>query len=121
MANKISFSNQHSTLEDIERFHYFNENALRLYFTENNLEFIGFTKQELEANLTENLNNLDRMCVFEILSMLEANFRMDYIIRCQTKQKDTISREFRATYKNNNIRVSLSDDILYLWKRKLIL
>lgn len=46
-------------------------------------------------------------------------FRVDYSIRCEKKDKETISRNFRVLYRKYENRVSLEDDIFEIWKNEL--
>jgi len=62
MVKKITFSNQHSTIEDIEAFYFHSEKSSSLHFIETNSFFIGYSKLELESELREYKNSLDRMC-----------------------------------------------------------
>ncbi|WP_215900700.1 hypothetical protein, partial [Acinetobacter sp. TUM15064] len=66
--------------------------------------------------LSEHKRTLDRMSALEILAFLEARFRIDYLIRCQNKKKDLLSRNLRQIYKVKGNRASLTDDILKEWK-----
>jgi hypothetical protein len=38
-----------------------------------------------------------------------------YLLRCTSKLKDPLSREFRQLYKTNEERVRLDEDLLRLW------
>ncbi|MBO9483108.1 hypothetical protein [Salinisphaera sp. G21_0] len=70
----------------------------------------------LEDELKEKKAMLDRMCSLELLATLEARFRIDYLVRCQNKHKDSLSRKFREIHQQKTNRVSLSDDILVGWR-----
>lgn len=116
MAKKITFSNTHSTIEDIEAFYFHSEKSSSLHFIETNDFFIGYSKFELENELREYKNSFDRMCSLEVLAMLEARFKIDYLLRCQNKRKDILSKKFRLIHKEKENRASLTDDILLSWK-----
>lgn len=118
----FSFSGQQSSLEEIQKYHFNSECALNDYYTVSNAsnvpEFTGYTKGELDTELKARKETLDRMCSFEILATIEARFYTDYIIRCQKRKKDDLSRIFRKTYKKRKNKVSLMDDIMKAWKNK---
>ncbi|MNV02604.1 hypothetical protein D3C71_928430 [compost metagenome] len=116
MANKVRFSQQHSKIEDIEKFYFYSEQSLIPYFSEKNSYFTGFSISELDEELKQHKLVLDRMNALEILALLEARFRIDYLIRCQERKKDDFSRALREVYKQRENKASLTDDILKLWK-----
>lgn len=116
MVNKVSFSDKHSTIEEIEKFYLYSTQSLIPYFSEENSNFIGFTISELNNELKEHKLALDRMSALEILAFLEARFRIDYLIRCQERKKDPLSRALRDIYSIKGNKASLADDILSTWK-----
>lgn len=116
MVKKVRFSEQHSTIEEIEKFYFYSEQSLIPYFSERNSYFTGFSILELNNELREHKLALDRMSALEILAFLEARFRIDYLIRCQKRKKDILSRAFREVYKSKENKASLTDDILKVWK-----
>jgi len=75
-------------------------------------------KIQLNAELKSRKEHLDRMCVLEILATLEAKFRIDYLMRCQKKKRDKLSKAFREIYKKKKNKASLNDDIIRTWKNE---
>lgn len=116
MVSKVRFSDNYSSIEDIEKFYYYSNESFKPYFTEHNSYFFGYSIPELNIELSEHKLTLDRMSALEILAFLEARFRIDYLIRCQNKKKDLLSRNLRQIYKVKGNRASLTDDILKEWK-----
>jgi len=116
MVKKVRFSQKHSTIEDIEKFYFYSEQALIPYFSERNSYFTGFSISELDKEIREHRLVLDRMGALEILALLEARFRIDYLIRCQERKKGDFSRALRDVYKLKENKASLTDDILKVWK-----
>lgn len=116
MVNKVSFSEKHSTIEEIEKFYFYSQQSLIPYFSEESSDFTGFTISELNSELKEHQLALDRVSALEVLAFLEARFRIDYLIRCQERKKDPLSRAFREVYSTKGNRASLVDDILRIWK-----
>jgi hypothetical protein len=107
MSKRVAFSDQHLNLDDIALHHSDVEDALRQYYSRNSILadiYIGFTKAEL---LEQRLEEEDRSCVLSIFAAIEAAFRIDYLKRVYTKQKDNLSRTFRKLYKEKRARVSL--------------
>jgi hypothetical protein len=122
MANKVSFSGQHGSLEDIEEYYVDSESALNCYFEPSSAgriipaRFIGYTKEEIGNELKSRKESLDRMCSLEILAAIEAKFRIDYLVRSQKKKKDDLSKAFRKIYRIKKNKASLTDDIIRTWK-----
>ena len=58
------------------------------------------------------------MCSLEILSALEARFRVGYLVRCQRKKRDLFSKKLHAIYRKQQNRAFLVDDILTTWKKE---
>jgi len=116
MANNyFNFSYQELPIKEIDAYYFSSEHALRTFYNKTNPYFVGYTVQELESELDERIDELDKSAAFSILAAIEAYLRIDFIQRCQNKEKDDLSRKFRAIYVEKGLRVSLSDDILELW------
>lgn len=117
---KVTFSDQHSTIDDIEAYYVDSEISLDLYFDASSQEdrFFGYSLLELQDELKNRKNSLDRMCSLEVLGSLEAHMRIDYLTRCQEKLKDKLSRQMRVIHGAKGNRASLVDDIMFLWKKE---
>lgn len=118
---KVSFSKTHSSIEDIEEYYVDSETALNHYFNPLNFteipdRFIGYTKSEFDTELKTRKETLDRMCSLEILATIEARLRIDYLVRCQNKKRDKLSRQLRKIYQTKVNKASLVDDIIATWK-----
>jgi hypothetical protein len=122
MASTVSFSRKHSTLNDIEAYYVDSADALNFYFDPSgisdhfDIRFHGYSRIMIDHELKLRKEALDRMCSLEILASLEARFRLDYLVRCQKKRKDDLSKNLRDIYKKFENKASLKDDILYTWK-----
>jgi hypothetical protein len=115
-----SLSGRNLSLSDINAYYVDSQRALKIYFRSQsfdfNSRFANYTSNEIEAELKARLDELDRLASFSILSALEASFRINYLMRCNQKRKDTLSRKMRKMYQIKGSRISLEDDILRLWK-----
>ncbi len=102
---KISFTNTHTTLDEVGDYYVDSEASLNSFFNINlsagqiPARFVGYSKSELDEKLKTRKNTLDRMCSLEILAAIEARFRIDYLLRCQNKFKDNLSIKLRGIYK----------------------
>jgi len=112
----IKFSNQHSTIEEIEQFYFHSLTSLNYYFDEKSGYFIGYSRTELHQERKDHLRCLERMISLEFLTLLEASFKIDYLIRRQKKLKDELSKSLRKIYNQKGTKASLVDDILKAWK-----
>ena len=120
MAKRISKSNENLSFDDVADIYNYRENSLRLYFSDKNpnfLEnFVGYTKEEINEELEIQLSEVEKDACLTILACVEAKFRIDYIIRCEKRYKDEISRKFREIFIEYEYRVSLEESILNEWK-----
>ena len=120
MANKkVSFSNEVLSIQEIADYYSRSEKALRAFYLDNKQKFVGYTLDEIEEELDKYIRELDKSCSFAVLAAIEAYIRVDYLRRCYDREKDSLSRDFRAIYKVKGARVSLSDDILDLWSKNI--
>lgn len=119
MAKRVSFSNTAPELREISAHHSDTDAALRAYYdlSGNRSRFLGYSEEELSAELRRRIEELERTSCLTLLSFLEARFRVDYLKRCYGRKKDDLSRDFRAIHKKKAHRTSLEDDILQTWKR----
>lgn len=119
MGRFISLSNENQSFDEILNFHDISSNSFREYYdgTPRN-DFVGYTRKELEDELTEKLLENDKRSCLSLLSALEALLRINYQQCAQDKKKDPISRKMRELYKEKGKRASLEDDILKVWKEK---
>ena len=117
--SKVAFSSAHSSLSEIAGYYSDSEYALEAFYFELHPgdRFLGYSKEELQEELKERKQVLDRMCSLDLLAAIEARLRIDYLMRCQKKYKDALSREFRRIYKEKENKASLVGDILKHWKR----
>ena len=119
---RVSFSQQNLTIEQIADYYQDTEGALNLFYSFNfNTEdipakFLGYSATEVNDELKQRKEALDRTCSMELLAALEARIRIDYLVRCQDKHKDTLSRKLRDIHKTKENRASLVDDIITTWK-----
>lgn len=122
MAKRVSFSKKNLELNEIEEHHSVTESALKEYYFLNgersgfHTRFVGYTQNEISAELARRIDELEKTSSFSLLSALEASFGVDYLLRCYYKLKDPMSRYFRDIYKEKEDRASLEEDILEAWK-----
>ena len=118
------FSDKKQELNDIFLYYDSSRSSLNYYrkgieedkIIDNN--YIGYTRKELIESFHSHFDELEKDVCLSILNSIEANFRIDYLIRARKKYKDEISRKFRELYKIKENRASLEHDILNVWKEE---
>jgi hypothetical protein len=109
-------------LEDVAKFYSDTQKSLYYYYSNGSLgnldpKFVGYSPEELSQERSGHLRTLDEMCAFSVLAALEAEFRIDFKLRCVRRSKDDLSRHFRGIQKKLGSRIpSLEEDILEAWK-----
>lgn len=116
---KISFSSAELTIKEIEEYYIVSEKALRLFYNNTNIYFIGYTTAELKNELNSRIEELNKNTALTLLSAIEAHFRIDYLQRVYTRDKENISKRFRELYGNKKNKAALADDILEIWKEQV--
>lgn len=118
--NNVAFSKKNSSIDEIEEYYIDSEDSLNYYFdlAAAMPKFIGYTKDEIYNELKNRKETLDRMCSLEILAAIEARIRIDYLVRCQNKKRDSLSKKLREIHKRKTHKASLIDDIVVAWKQQ---
>ncbi len=121
MIKRVTFSDQNLELYEIYDIVYkslcnYLKGINNHTITEN--RFIGMTPTELSQYFDEKFKELEYQyqTSFDILSSVEAKFRIDYLQRIYMRHRDDLTRQFRELYKDRGVRASLKDEILELWK-----
>ena len=78
--------------------------------------FALYTEDEVLAERDERLYEAGAASAMMVLASIEAAFRVDYLRRCYAKHRDRLSRTLRTLYQDKGARVSLSEDLLEVWK-----
>ena len=120
MARRVSLSGAHHAANQVAEHHAVVEEAIHNYYTEASpgfeTRFAYYTEDEVLAERDERLYEAGAASAMMVLASIEATFRVDYLRRCYAKYKDRLSRTLRALYQDKGLRVSLSDDLLEVWK-----
>lgn len=121
MGDSFLFSSELLRFERVAVSHSDIESSIQFYYTAPLIEirapkFIGCSISAVQDEQKERLEDLDKNSVLSVLAALEASFRTDYIIRCQKRKKDDLSRTLRSIYQTKEVKASLENDILEAWK-----
>ncbi len=119
--SKVSFSGSEQKIKDINQHYTYIKSSINLYFSSANpqaeLLFVGKSAIELAEELNTVSEENEKLIVLNILSALEAAFRIDYLQRCYKREKDDLSVAFRQIHQQKGNRASLEDDIFDSWKK----
>lgn len=98
--------------------------ALQLYYSADNPNFISlfgtFTKQEIRAELDQQLAEAEHDSCLALLAALEAVFQLDFKRRVASKGNDEPAKEFKRLaiyYGKRSKRVPFDERILETWKQ----
>ncbi len=118
MPKNIHFSRKNLSLPEIAKYYNSVRSAINYYYNnyQNFDNFLLYSIEELSSEKIKILEELEKSCVFMVLSSLEASFRIDYLQRCRNKYKDPVSKKFKQVYKKYEERASLEDEIMKIWK-----
>jgi hypothetical protein len=107
------------SLQEIAEYQEDTIDSLRSFFSppavRSEIRFLGATPAELSLLLERRAAETELRSCLVTLAAIEAAFKRDYLLRCTSKLKDPLSREFRKLYKTNEERVRLDEDLLRLW------
>jgi hypothetical protein len=119
MANRVTFSGDHQSAQDIALHHSDLGHALTNYFSASSsgfqARFVGYSAAEVMGELRRRLAEIDLSSSLSLLAATEASFRIDYLQRCQLRKRDPISRKFRVMHAERGSHVSFEEDILGAW------
>ncbi len=84
-------------------------------------DFLGYSEVKVKSEKNLLLKELSVEASLCLLSFIESRFRIDFIIRCQRRKKDSLSTDFRAIYNpaKRLYTYSLTDDIIENWKKNM--
>lgn len=122
--SKISFkfADRLRTFEDVESHREELLRAVNIRFSpeKNNsydTDFSGMSHNEIKELEKSILDEISFSSVFALLSCVEAILRADFIIRCQLKKKDNLSKAYLRIFKSDRKFHSyrLNEDIIENW------
>ena len=85
------------------------------------VDFFSYSEKDVASEKNKLLDELSVQATLCLLSYEESRFRIDFIIRCQSRKKDFLTKSFRQFYKpaKRPYSYSLADDIIAVWKKFL--
>jgi len=123
---KISFNFPQKlySFEEIEKFYNETEQSVLTRFSKDKnssfeADFNTLSEQEINDLRETLLKELSLTASFQTLACIESVFRTDFIIRCQRRDGDDLSKDFYSIYNPTARAYSyrLKEDIIDVWKK----
>jgi hypothetical protein len=117
MANRVSFSGEEQSLEDIAHYYAAAESGLFGFFAGNSQALLDhYADVSLEEARDKALSELGYTSSLSVLSSVEAAIRVDYLWRVYDRRPDSLSRAMKQLHRAKENRASLEEDLLFLWR-----
>jgi hypothetical protein len=121
MAKHVNFYSL-PALSDITGYHTDAEFSFKLYYSSASPmfqnRFVGYRPEEVIDELAARLEETELRSSLATMGRIEAAFRTDYLVRCQERKRDRLSRLFRGLYNQKQNKVSLEDEIFEVWQHE---
>jgi hypothetical protein len=73
--------------------------------------------EEIEQIKKTEILEIERYTCFDLISSIEAMFRIDFYYRCENKLRNDLSKDFRTIYKLHGKNIKLVEHIFATWKK----
>jgi hypothetical protein len=77
--------------------------------------FVLKSNEEIEQIKETERYEIERYACFDLISSIEAMFRIDFFHRCENKLRDDLSKDFRKIYKKHEKNIKLREHIFDTW------
>ncbi|PWE13037.1 hypothetical protein [Alcaligenes faecalis] len=115
--DKVSFSGQHRSLEDVALYYLDARAAFIDFFAGSSPELqLRYAGAKLDVVRDIALKELDLTSCLSVLTTVEAAVRIDYLSRVYARKKDQLSLAMREIYKGRENAAKLEDDLLRAWR-----
>jgi len=121
MGNRISLSQEVFGIEEVAVSHLDFDRSIRFYYSNPSTQqldpkFVGYSPIELEQERDERLEELDKNSAFMVLTAVEARLKVDFLLRCKQRKKDSLSEHYQSIRKTKGDNISFEETILDGWK-----
>lgn len=122
-VGSLVFSYEHLPLEKISKQYSSVENSIELYFSPGNPRFSQifafYSPQEIHDERNTCLSEHGLGTSMTVLAAVEAAFRIDFELRCQSTNDDPISNHLRMIRRGRTQHlISFTEDILNGWEQE---
>lgn len=119
MAEKVSFSHQELSLEDIAIHHSDMQAGLFEFFAGKSKTLLDrYADAKKDVARDNSLAELDFTSTLSVLSSVEAAIRLDYLRRVYGRWRDPLSKAMKALYHVTGSSARLEDDLIQLWREQ---
>lgn len=119
MGDRLSFSHQEQSLEEIATYHASVQAGLFDFFAKNSQQLIDlYTGTKISDARNNCVRELDRTSSLTVLSSVEASIRLDYLVRVYGRWRDPLSKAMKLLHRNRGNRARLEEDLISLWRNK---
>jgi len=116
MVERLSFSHQELSLDEIAIYHTDVETALFDFFSGTSQALLDrYADVGREEARDRSLAELDYSSSLAVLSSVEAAVRLDYLRRAYDRWRDPLSKAMRKVYQRKGSRARLEEELIYLW------
>jgi hypothetical protein len=117
MGERLSFSGQEQTLEEVAAHHTDVQAGLFEFFAGNSQTLLDrYAGARVDEARERALSELDLTSSLSVLSSVEAALRLDYLYRVYDRWRDPLSRAMRALHRNRGSKARLDEDLIRLWR-----
>lgn len=119
MGDRVSFSTQEQSLEDIANHHADVQAGIFEFFAGSSQALLDrYADAKVDEVRDRSLAELSFTSSLSVLSSVEAAIRLDYLRRVYDRLRDPLSKSMKDLHKDKANKARLEDDLLVLWREK---
>jgi hypothetical protein len=116
MADRVSFSDQELSLEDIATHHGDVQSSLFEFFAGTSQALLNrYADAKIDEARDNALGELDFTSSLSVLSSVEAAIRLDYLRRVYGRWRDPLSKAMKKLHQERENSARLEDELIRLW------
>lgn len=119
MADRVSFSAEEQSLEEIANHHADVQSGIYEFFGGRSQTLLSrYADAKVDEVRDRSLAELNLTSSLSILSSVEAAIRLDYLRRVYGRWRDPLSRSMKALHQEKENRARLEDELIGLWREQ---
>jgi hypothetical protein len=119
MVERVSFSSQEQSLEEIATHHADVQAGLFEFFAGSSQALLDrYADAKIDEARDKSLSELDFTSSLSVLSSVEAAVRLDYLRRVYGRWRDPLSRAMKVLHRRKENRARLEDELIHLWSEQ---
>jgi hypothetical protein len=117
VGERIRFSEQQLTLDDVQAFYQEARVSIEQFLSQSSDALVARDEPEcIATNLQGVLEELDHLSALSAMASLEATLRLNYLRRVYRRLRDPLSRAMRLLHHQKAHRARLEGDLIRLWR-----